>query len=79
MLRDSAQQRKYAMIGFGIGYYSRSQHTFLNVVGNVYAHQGLTTAELAEANRPKEYCDESQKKAKVIGKMLGSIIKARKT
>jgi len=48
------------------------------VVGNVYAHMGLTTAEQAETNRPKEYDDEAQKKARAIGKMVGSIIKARK-
>jgi multimeric flavodoxin WrbA len=48
------------------------------VVGNVYIHQGLTTEELAEANRPEEYCAESQKKARAIGKMLGSIVTARK-
>ena len=47
-------------------------------VGNVYAHMGLTTAELAEANRPEEYGSEAQKEAKAIGKMLGSILDARK-
>ena len=47
-------------------------------VGNVYAHMGLVAAELAEKNRPEEYGDEAQKKAKAIGKMLGSILAARK-
>ena len=47
-------------------------------VGNVYAHMGLTTAELAEENRPVEYGCEAQKEAKAIGKMLGSILAARK-
>jgi len=44
------------------------------VVGNVYAHMGLVSAELAQKNRPEEYGDEAQKKAKAIGKMLGSIL-----
>ena len=48
------------------------------VVGNVYAHMGLTTAENAEANRPIEYGSDAQKKAKAIGKMLGSILKAKR-
>lgn len=48
------------------------------VAGNVYAHMGLSTAEHAEKNRPIEYGDEAQKKAKAIGKMLGSILAARK-
>jgi hypothetical protein len=46
-------------------------------VGNVYARMGLVSAEYAEANRPQEYGPEAQKKAKAIGKMLGSILKAR--
>lgn len=46
-------------------------------VGNVYAHMGLVTAEYAEENRPREYDSEAQKKARAIGKMLGSILKAR--
>ena len=45
------------------------------VVGNVYKHMGLTTRELAQANRPEEYGIESQKSAKGIGKMLGQILK----
>ena len=48
------------------------------VVGNVYAHMGLTTAELAHENRPVEYGCEVQEEAKAIGKMLGSILGARK-
>ncbi len=48
------------------------------VVGNVYAHMGLTTAEIAEKNRPEEYCSKAQKEAKAIGKFLGSILNARK-
>ncbi|MBT3486211.1 MAG: flavodoxin family protein [Desulfobacula sp.] len=47
-------------------------------VGNVYAHMGLVTAQLAETNRPEEYGYEAQQKAKAIGKMLGSILDARK-
>ena len=47
-------------------------------VGNVYAHIGLTTAENAEDNRPEEYGTEAQDRAKAIGKMLGSILKARR-
>ena len=47
------------------------------VVGNVYAHMGLTTAENAEANRPDEYGKKAQEEAKAIGKMLGSILNAR--
>ncbi len=47
-------------------------------VGNVYAHMGLTTAENAEANRPEEYASEAQEEAKAIGKILGSILKARR-
>ncbi len=47
-------------------------------VGNVYAQMGLTTAELAEENRPVEYGPEAQKEARAIGKMLGSILSARK-
>jgi len=47
------------------------------VVGNVYAHMGLVTPEVAEANRPVEYGSDAQKKARAIGKMLGSIIKTR--
>ncbi len=47
------------------------------VVGNVYAHMGLTTAEKAQANRPEEYGKEAQEEAKAIGKMLGSILNAR--
>lgn len=48
------------------------------VVGNVFTHMGLTTAENAEKNRPSEYSCESKKEAKAIGKMLGSILNARK-
>ncbi|MFC2166424.1 flavodoxin family protein [Acidobacteriota bacterium] len=48
------------------------------VVGNVYSHMGLTTVEHAEENRPVEYGCEAQKEAKAIGKMLGSILNARK-
>ena len=47
------------------------------VVGNVYVHMGLTTAEHAEEIRPVEYGPEAQKEAKAIGKMLGSILNAR--
>ena len=47
-------------------------------VGNVYAHMGLTTPENAEANRPEEYTSEAQEEAKAIGKILGSILKARR-
>lgn len=46
-------------------------------VGNVYKHMGLVTAEYAEENRPEEYCQESQERAKAIGKTLGSILNAR--
>ncbi|WP_457553928.1 flavodoxin family protein [Desulfobacula sp.] len=48
------------------------------VVGNVYAHMGLTTAEIAEKNRPAEYGSKAQKQAKAIGKLLGSILNSRK-
>jgi multimeric flavodoxin WrbA len=48
------------------------------VVGNVYAHMGLTTAEIAENNRPEEYGSKAQEKARAIGKMLGAILKYRK-
>jgi len=47
------------------------------VAGNVYGHMGLTTAEYAEKNRPLEYGSDAQKKAKAIGKMLGSILSSR--
>ena len=47
------------------------------VVGNVYAHMGLVKAKYAESNRPEEYGIEAQKKAKAIGKMLGSILNSR--
>lgn len=47
-------------------------------VGNVYANMGLTTPELAEKNRPVEYGNDAQNRAKAIGKMLGSILSARK-
>jgi hypothetical protein len=47
-------------------------------VGNTHAHMGLTTAELAEENRPVEYGCEAQKEARAIGKMLGSILDTRK-
>jgi len=47
------------------------------VVGNVYKQIGLCTAEYAEQNRPVEYGDEARKKAKAIGKILGSIANAR--
>jgi multimeric flavodoxin WrbA len=46
-------------------------------VGNVYAHMGLVDAAYAESNRPEEYGSEAQKEAKALGKMLGSILKAR--
>ena len=46
-------------------------------VGNVYAHMGLVTAEYAEANRPQEYGPDARKRARAIGKMLGSILNAR--
>ena len=46
-------------------------------VGNVCAHMGLVTAEFAQSNRPQEYTVEAQKKARAIGKMLGSILNAR--
>ena len=48
------------------------------VVGNVYSQMGLTTPQHAEQNRPVEYGGDAQKEAKAIGKMLGSILKARK-
>jgi len=48
------------------------------VVGNVFAHMGLTTAENAKKNHPVEYGYEAQIEAKAIGKMLGSILSARK-
>lgn len=48
------------------------------VVGNVYAHMGLVTAEFAESNRPLEYGPEARKQAQGIGKMLGSILNSRK-
>ncbi|MDA3790746.1 MAG: flavodoxin family protein [Desulfobacula sp.] len=47
-------------------------------VGNVYAHMGLTTAEIAQKNRPEEYGSNAQKEAKAIGKILGSILNSRK-
>ena len=47
------------------------------VVGNVYLHMGLVSKEYAQENRPIEYGSETQKKAKAIGKMLGSILKSR--
>jgi len=47
------------------------------VVGNVYKHIGLCTAEYAEQNRPVEYGDEARKQAKSIGKILGSILNYR--
>ena len=47
-------------------------------VGNVYSQMGLVSAEVAEANRPREYGPEAQKRAKAIGKMMGSILTARK-
>jgi len=47
------------------------------VVGNVYSQMGLVSKEYAEANRPVEYGPDAQKKAKAIGKMLGSILKNR--
>jgi multimeric flavodoxin WrbA len=43
------------------------------MVGNVYSHMGLTTAECAEKNRPVEYGEAAQEEAKGIGIMLGSI------
>ena len=46
--------------------------------GNVYRHRGLTTAENAQKNRPKEYCHEAQDRAKAMGKMLGAILESRK-
>lgn len=48
------------------------------VVGNVYAQMGLVTPEFAQTNRPEEYGDDAQKRAKAIGKLLGSILNARK-
>lgn len=48
------------------------------VAGNVYANMGLTSPELAEKNRPDEYSNDAQNSAKAIGKMLGSILSARK-
>lgn len=45
--------------------------------GNVYQHMGLVSADYAEANRPEEYSIEAQKRARAIGKMLGSILTAR--
>lgn len=47
-------------------------------VGGVYACMGLTTAELAEENRPVEYGGEARKEARAIGKMLGSILRTRR-
>jgi len=47
------------------------------VVGNVFAHMGLTTPEEAEKSRPVEYGIQAQKEAKAIGKMLGAILSAR--
>ena len=47
------------------------------VVGNVYVHMGLVSKEYAEENRPTEYGDDAQKRAKAIGKMLGSILANR--
>ena len=46
-------------------------------VGNVYTQMGLVSADVAEKNRPIEYGPEAQKRAKAIGKMLGSILNAR--
>ena len=48
------------------------------VVGNVYKHMGLTTKELAQANRPEEYGIEAQKRATGLGTMLGSILENQK-
>ena len=48
------------------------------VAGNVYADMGLTTPDLAQKNRPVEYSIEAQNRAKAIGKLLGSILSARK-
>jgi len=48
------------------------------VAGNVYAHMGLVAADLAQKNRPEEYGDDAKKKARAIGKLLGSILRARK-
>jgi hypothetical protein len=39
---------------------------------------GLTTAEIAQKNRPEEYGSNAQKEAKAIGKILGSILNSRK-
>ena len=44
------------------------------LVGNVYSHCGLTTAEHAANKRPVEYSGEDQKEARAIGKMLGLIL-----
>ncbi len=63
---DSGHQQCYDC-GYGHGCTS----------GNVYAHMGLTTAELAEKNRPEEYGCEGREEAKAIGKMLGSILAER--
>ena len=46
-------------------------------VGNVYKHMGLCTADYAEKHRPVEYGDEARKRARAIGKILGSILNAR--
>lgn len=48
------------------------------VVGNVYSQMGLTTGEEAQKKRPQEYSQEAKKEARAIGKLLGSILKARK-
>ena len=46
-------------------------------VGNVYKQIGLCTADEAGKNRPEEYGDEARKRARAIGKILGSILKTR--
>jgi multimeric flavodoxin WrbA len=47
------------------------------LVGNVYSHCGLTTADHAESVRPVEYSGEDQKEARAIGKMLGSVLNSK--
>ena len=46
-------------------------------VGNVYHRIGLCTADDAEKNRPEEYGDKARKRARAIGKILGSILRSR--
>ena len=37
----------------------------------------LTTEAQAQSNRPIEYCMESQKEAKAIGRMFGSMLHSK--